>query len=114
MEQQFDASEYVLSCSCVDLYLMEVFDLLNERQKCIVTSAGEVQGFRERTLKTIKDVKNLVLTTASHRVQSATKCNDTSSRSHAVATLRLTRFDKKEGKYLESTFMFADLSGSER
>ena len=113
MEKECDPSSYVFTCSCVDLYCMECFDLLNDRQKCHLNNEG-IRGFRETTLKTAEDVKKLVNTTASHRVQGATKCNDTSSRSHAIATLRLSRFDKQANTVLESTFIFADLSGSER
>ena len=65
-------------------------------------------------MKTVDDVKKLIDTAASRRVTNATLCNDTSSRSHAIATLRLTRYNKEEGTVLETSFVFADLSGSER
>ena len=114
MAEKYDSSEYVFSCSCVDIYQWECYDLLNNRQKCKVSSDAGIEGYREVQLKTVNDVKKLINTAATHRVTNATKCNDTSSRSHAIATLRLTRFNKEDGTVLETSFVFADLSGSER
>lgn len=65
-------------------------------------------------MNNVNDLCSLINTAATHRVSNATKCNDTSSRSHAVASLRLTRFNKTDGTFLESNFIFGDLSGSER
>ena len=80
--------------------MWEIADLLNERKACsVVAETGEVRGYRELPLKTADDVCKLVNTTATHRVASATKCNDNSSRSHAIATLRLTRINKQDGTF---------------
>ena len=107
--------EFRFTCSCIDVYFGQFSDLLNNRNKCsYVQQLGEVQGYREVPINNSKDLCTLINTAASHRVQNATKCNDTSSRSHAIATLRLTRFNKADGTFQESTFVFGDLSGSER
>lgn len=46
------------------------------------------------------------------RVMAPTKCNDTSSRSHCFALITLLTYESR--KIVDRTFIFGDLSGSER
>ena len=97
MEQLAGRKEgsYLLTASVVDLYMMGCFDLLNDRTEvAYVGSEGRLSGYKELKLHSAEDVKLVVNTAMNHRVMSGTKCNETSSRSHCIATLTLTTYDK--------------------
>lgn len=106
--------EYKFTASVIDLYFFEFFDLLNDRKKLVVQSDSEIDGYVEMELKTPGDVCNLVNMAMNHRVSHGTKMNEHSSRSHALATVKLTQFDKQAGSVVESEFILCDFAGSER
>jgi hypothetical protein len=60
------------------------------------------------------DVCRMIKVAMTHRVTTGTKMNESSSRSHAIAIVKLKRYDEKSGKLRESKFVFGDLAGSER
>ena len=64
-----DKYEFVLTCSCIDVYFGQFSDLLHNREKCsYVHALGEVQGYREVPVNNAKDLCTLINTAASHRV----------------------------------------------
>ena len=106
---------YLFTASVVDLYMFQFHDLLNKRAKVVLPPGdSKLSGYKEYRLETAEDVKHVVNTAMSHRVMSGTKCNDTSSRSHCVASIKLLTLGNPDGKIVERSFMFADLAGSER
>ena len=86
-------------------------DLLKDYAVCFVDDDYHLQGAEQKELKCAADVVQLAAAVET-RLTRGTKMNDTSSRSHCVACLKLTVLEG--GAVRESRLQFFDLMGSER
>ena len=86
-------------------------DLLKDYAVCFVDDDYHLQGAEQKELKCAADVVQLAAAVET-RLTRGTKMNDTSSRSHCVACLKLTVLEG--GAVRESRLQFFDLIGSER
>jgi len=118
--RQAGTHKFVFSATAIELYGIEVFDLLNEKAQ-VQISAFSGRGFdfeqcKEMVISSQSDVQNLLRILFTERTSRGTKMNDRSSRAHCIATLNLTRVTEEAGKKMcyRSSFSFADLCGSER
>lgn len=105
---------FLFKAAIIELYLGMIFDLLNDKASIpyILGIKESLVGYKEVKLLAPEDVKLIINTAMNHRVTSGTKCNENSSRSHCLAFITLLTYE--ESKVLERTFIFGDLSGSER
>ena len=86
-------------------------DLLNGMAVCFVDDAHHLQGAGQMELRCAADVVRLAAAVET-RLTRGTKMNDTSSRSHCVAVLKLTV--READAVRVSRLQFFDLMGSER
>ena len=86
-------------------------DLLKDYAVCFVDDDYHLQGAEQKELTCAADVVQLAAAVET-RLTRGTKMNDTSSRSHCVACLKLTVLEG--GAVRESRLQFFDLMGSER
>ena len=106
---------YKFTASVVEIYFFQFFDLLDKRRPLHQPrEEAEVEGYLEMELKEPSDVCKMIKVAMTHRVSAGTKMNEQSSRSHAIANVRLKRYDAQTGELWESKFTFGDLAGSER
>ena len=102
--------KFKFTATVIELYMMEVFDLLNNKSKVPTSKFGggefDFGGVTEIPIDGIEDVAKLAKTVMNERRASITNVNDSSSRSHCIATLNLICIkgsgDKKEVR--RSTF----------
>eukprot|EP00937_MAST-01D_sp_MAST-1D-sp2_P007221 g7221.t1 len=87
-------------------------DLLKGMALCFVDDDHHLQGAEQMELRCAADVVRLAAAVET-RLTRGTKMNDTSSRSHCVAVLKLTVLEP-DGGVRESRLQFFDLMGSER
>jgi kinesin family protein 4/21/27 len=90
-----------------------VRDLLKGYSVCFVDDCNHLQGAQQMELRSIKDVVQLAAA-VEQRLTRGTRMNDTSSRSHCIALLKLTVLTTATGMVRESRMQFFDLMGSER
>jgi hypothetical protein len=90
-----------------------VRDLLKGRSVCFVDDDNHLQGAEQRELRSVADVVKLAAA-VELRLTRGTKMNDTSSRSHCIALLKLTVLKSDTGCVRESRMQLFDLMGSER
>jgi hypothetical protein len=86
-------------------------DLLKDYSVCFVDDEYHLQGTEQMELRCAADVVQLAAAVET-RLTRGTKMNDTSSRSHCVALLKLTVLEG--GAVRTSRLQFFDLMGSER
>ena len=86
-------------------------DMLADMASCFVDDAFHLQGAHQMELTCAADVVQLAAA-AETRLTRGTRMNDTSSRSHCVALLKLTVLEGDQVR--ESRLQFFDLMGSER
>lgn len=89
---------------CTDL-------LRSDMPICFIDDDNHLQGAEQMELKCAADLIHLAAA-VEKRLTRGTRMNDTSSRSHCVAVLKLTVLE--EGNVRESRLQFFDLMGSER
>ena len=112
---------FTFTATVIELYMFQVYDLLNDK-KVIPTAPGEFdfKGITVMKISNLNDVAELARTVMSKRRSSSTNVNDSSSRSHCIATLNLVTVSKNgtgvtgQQQVRKNSFTFADLSGSER
>ena len=105
---------YNFTASVIDIYMMGYSDLLNNRKPLNLSEDFTFYGMMEMDLKCPADVCKMVATAMSQRMAAGTKMNEQSSRSHAIALVNLSKFNKETGEITETTFSFFDMAGSER
>lgn len=110
-----------VKCSAIENHLGNLKDLLvsnsdSHRSQINIRSAGQakIEGQVERVAVSAEELAALFETACKNRQVQSTMKNSTSSRSHMVCTLRLTRRHSVTSKFVESTVYFVDLAGSER
>ncbi|KFD73298.1 hypothetical protein M514_04582 [Trichuris suis] len=73
-----------------------------------------VPGLTIVKVNNVDEVCQLINKARKHRAVAATKCNDRSSRSHSVFSMRVKCKHEKKGLAYEGCLNFVDLAGSER
>ena len=118
----FDSLEncsFVCRCSCIEIYLETVSDLLNpggplQLREDLVKGVF-VQGLTESTVYSAQEAEQLLLRALKSRQIAGTASNAQSSRSHCVFTVHLERKTQNEAEHiLKSKLNIIDLAGSER
>ncbi|XP_053678101.1 chromosome-associated kinesin KIF4A [Anopheles nili] len=118
------ASDITATCSFIELYQDNVFDLLaekcgSERQALDIreTVTGNIilQGLTEMPIATAEDTFDCLVRGSTGRIVRATAMNNVSSRSHAIFTINILRSVQGEpNSTIRSKFHLVDLAGSER
>ncbi|ORX94860.1 kinesin-domain-containing protein [Basidiobolus meristosporus CBS 931.73] len=113
--------EYTMEGQYVEIYNETVHDLLGDG---ILSSKHEIRHLPNNktvitdittvSLNTPDKVSELMKKAGQNRAVAATQCNDRSSRSHSVFTLRLTGTNSLTGEVSEGVLNLIDLAGSER
>lgn len=105
-----------VTLSAVELYLDDVFDLLDGRTKKKLRDAGTevvVQGMSEANVSSLEEVLQVFEIANAARSVSSTSMNDASSRSHAVFFIGIPA-DPERGRPNPTRLLLVDLAGSER
>ena len=122
---QDDTQNFACDVEYLEIYNEKVCDLLSDPVKGAKKAlkvredpkrGPYVEGLSARTVHSFQEIDDLMELGNSHRTTAATAMNDTSSRSHAVFTLKFTQAQLIEGIPLEKTakINLVDLAGSER
>ncbi|KAL3916188.1 MAG: hypothetical protein SGILL_005293 [Bacillariaceae sp.] len=111
--------EYMVRCSFVEIYLEKIFDLLHPSRDGIFIKVNDngdsdMVGASELCCVDAEDVYALLARGQANRMQSATRQNQDSSRSHAVFTMTLRQIDRSTGLQRSSKLYMVDLAGSEQ
>lgn len=139
--KSFPDKTYYLTCSYMEIYNEQVFDLLEDRIKNNPLSVNEdphrgfyVKGLSEHVVTTIEEVLKYIEKGETNRRYAITAMNHHSSRSHTIFRLNVTSVTTLEPKESKTTFRteedeleqcsnsiatdsvlsFVDLAGSER
>ncbi|KAK7194974.1 kinesin [Novymonas esmeraldas] len=111
---------YTVSASMLEVYLEDVFDLLNHRKQLSVrndftNNTFGVVGQRTVSVKSYKDVLAVLNKAEPLRTFAATNIHDHSSRAHTLFLLEVqTHFDAPELAPRCARILLADLAGCER
>eukprot|EP00796_Vickermania_ingenoplastis_P007574 gene7574-5341_t len=111
---------YTVKASMLEVYLDDVFDLLNHRKQLTVRNDFKnhtfaVVGSKNVTVTSYKDVLELLTKAEPLRTFAETKIHDHSSRAHTLFTLEVhTEYDDTEMKARCARILMADLAGCER
>ncbi|WKY08961.1 hypothetical protein Q1695_001827 [Nippostrongylus brasiliensis] len=103
--------------SFLEVYNEEVYDLLGERKKLDIklgTGTTAVAGLKYQDINTLDDIELILAITDKTRSTAATKCNEQSSRSHAVFELAIHGYNGTSGATRHACLHLVDLAGSER
>ncbi|KAH8265672.1 hypothetical protein KR044_010640, partial [Drosophila immigrans] len=114
--------EFKISCSFVELYQEQFFDLFspNKREESTVEIREDksrivIPGLTEVQVTDAKHVTDQLMRGSAGRAVASTAMNETSSRSHAIFTLTVVATRKTGQKAVTtSKFNLVDLAGSER
>lgn len=116
--------EYTLEASFLEIYNETIQDLLdkNKSKECNIRQTtdprkGEVvfvENLVSISVKSVRQIAQLMEKARKNRSVAATKCNERSSRSHCVFQLRITARNSINEVHRESTLNLVDLAGSER
>ncbi|PIO77431.1 kinesin motor domain protein [Teladorsagia circumcincta] len=109
--------KFEFKASFIEVYNEEVYDLLGERKKLDVKMGSGttcVVGLKYHEINAIDDIENILAVTDRTRSTAATKCNEQSSRSHAVFELTIQGHNKTSGASRHACLHLVDLAGSER
>ncbi|EPR79261.1 Kinesin family protein [Spraguea lophii 42_110] len=115
LEYIFNKGEHSVSCTFIEIYNENVYDLLNKRNKLVLREISNeviVCGVSDINLNCMESAKELIKRACLERTTKNTKMNNASSRSHAIFTVTLTK--NIDDNYLVSKINFVDLAGSER
>mmetsp|Transcript_1232 Transcript_1232/g.2624 ORF Transcript_1232/g.2624 Transcript_1232/m.2624 type:complete len:1164 (-) Transcript_1232:2091-5582(-) len=104
--------------SFFEIYCEDLFDLLSEKVNNLhVREDGTtvfVSGLTEIAVKNESELIQQLELGCKRRATGSTKMNQTSSRSHAIFTVSISREDTDSGVIQTSKFHLVDLAGSER
>ncbi|KAI1114767.1 P-loop containing nucleoside triphosphate hydrolase protein [Nemania sp. NC0429] len=111
-EQEKASCEYEFNLSAIEIYLNKVFDLL---QPPVKGEKTEVRLSQESTakLESQEQASTIIKQAIGRREAASTKQNATSSRSHFIISIKISRRPSGNEKRTESTISFTDLAGSE-
>eukprot|EP00826_Nyctotherus_ovalis_P059500 TRINITY_DN8280_c0_g1_i12.p1 TRINITY_DN8280_c0_g1~~TRINITY_DN8280_c0_g1_i12.p1 ORF type:complete len:504 (-),score=135.39 TRINITY_DN8280_c0_g1_i12:100-1611(-) len=107
------ANKLAYHVSYFEIYYGKVFDLLNNRQNLVLLEDGnskiQVKGLSEQLANSPEGIMKVINFGNSKRSTSATIANDTSSRSHAICRIKISKDSTMVGNLL-----LIDLAGSEK
>ncbi|CAI4232922.1 unnamed protein product [Auanema sp. JU1783] len=106
-----------ITASFLEIYVEEVYDLLNNRQKLQLrmnNGTSVVEGAIAKRIESEEDINWILYTAGRSRSVAATKCNIQSSRSHAIFQIKIIAKNSIIGSELHSSLSLVDLAGSER
>ncbi|XGW14802.1 hypothetical protein V3C99_000793, partial [Haemonchus contortus] len=109
--------EFEFKASFIEVYNEEVYDLLAERKKLDIKMGSgntSISGLKYCDITAADDIENLLVIADRTRSTAATKCNEQSSRSHAVFELAIQGYNKTSGASRHACLHLVDLAGSER
>merc|ERR1711936_355605 len=118
-----DDGKSKLTAQVVEIYFGVATDLLNDKKKVsnVMDQWGGSNfgafGLAEIEITGTRDIAKLIKVMHNNRETRSTGMNETSSRSHCIASICYTKVHEhpEKGRQVRrSTFMFADLAGSER
>ena len=122
-EETDNKGQFKLTAQIVELYMGKCLDLLNDKTPYLSSldkwggSDFGAFGLAEMEIADAGDIAKIIKVMHTNRETQSTGMNETSSRSHCIASICLTRaqLHPQEGRQVRRcTFMFADLAGSER
>uniref|UniRef100_A0A8R1DJF4 Kinesin-like protein n=1 Tax=Caenorhabditis japonica TaxID=281687 RepID=A0A8R1DJF4_CAEJA len=108
---------FEFTLSFLEIYNNEAYDLLNKNSTVRVRlSNGSValDGLSEHKLAKLTDMTGLLRQADNNRRTAATKCNEYSSRSHAIYMWNIRAHQESTGISTTSVLKLVDLAGSER
>lgn len=113
---------YKLMASFLEIYNEEIRDLLavepnlkyDIKMTDSKTSDLHVTNLKVEEVTSESQISNLLKRASKHRAQAKTLCNERSSRSHSVFTLKLEGFNSATTETSQGTLNLVDLAGSER
>ena len=108
-----------LSCTYIEIYNEEVFDLLSkDRKKIKIVGGGNKfysQGNIIKTIDSVQDFTEALNTGENNRTKAETNANPYSSRSHSIFRVELSYQDKDGFCFIEPVSLcIVDLAGAER
>ena len=108
-----------LTCTYIEIYNEEVFDLLSkDRKKIKIVGGGNkfyCQGCNIKTINKKEDFSAALTTGELNRTKSETNSNPYSSRSHSIFRVELSYEDKEGFSFIEPVSLcIVDLAGAER
>lgn len=113
-----------LSLSMYEIYLDDIYDLLNERCKCNLYSCNDeliIQNLSKRTFYKVSDIVEKIKNSLLSRKTRETSCNKKSSRSHLIIQIEVKyNVNRNADNNFNTdntdinTYTFVDLAGSER
>ncbi|KXS22505.1 kinesin-domain-containing protein [Gonapodya prolifera JEL478] len=114
-----ERSEFHISMSFCEIYNERVKDLLSDdpsplRVRQSPTIGFYVEGLKELPVANSSQIEYLVDKGTKNRSVAATKMNETSSRAHAIITLKVQQVEQESKAEKLSTLHLVDLAGSER
>ncbi|CAI4226661.1 unnamed protein product [Auanema sp. JU1783] len=108
---------FEIKVSFLEIYVEEVYDLLNNRRQIDLKMGSGNCTASDATklgINSEDDITEILVTASKWRSVAATKCNEQSSRSHAVFQMHIEATNEILKTKLESTLSLVDLAGSER
>ena len=114
---------YCLSCSYLEIYNEQVYDLLEFNNDVLSVNEDASKGFyvrgaTEHVVSKLEEILKFIQKGESNRKYAATAMNHHSSRSHTIFRLNVTSVQVENSDSdsitTESTLNFVDLAGSER
>uniref|UniRef100_A0A1I7T343 Kinesin-like protein n=1 Tax=Caenorhabditis tropicalis TaxID=1561998 RepID=A0A1I7T343_9PELO len=109
--------KFQFSLSFLEIYNNEAYDLLNNHAAVklrLVSNVVSIDGLTEHPLVKLSDMAGLLCIADKNRKTAATKCNEYSSRSHAIYIWNIKAQQESTGISTSSVLKLVDLAGSER
>ena len=120
-DSKFKVLSWTFSASVIEMYFGEIKDLLNSKKvipmKMTSNKNFDFNATKQMRIKCNEDLSKLIDVVFSQRQSRGTLMNDSSSRSHCITSLFLSKIlvDESGKKFVSQAMMqFVDLSGSER
>ncbi len=110
---------FKLSLSALEIYndnIYDLFDTIRDRNALSITfikNNAQVKGLTWNKIKCKEDIIRLIREATNSRKCESTQFNDTSSRSHAIFTIKIDTMNKI-GQEIQSFINIIDLAGSEK
>lgn len=105
--EELKGLQYEIEIKILEIYNESVKDLITE--EIIKNAELEKKGI---IIKSKDEIMKYIQESMKNKITKATQCNEFSSRSHSIYSLKLKIMKEKE--FSESTINFIDLAGSER
>ncbi|GMR31939.1 hypothetical protein PMAYCL1PPCAC_02134, partial [Pristionchus mayeri] len=107
------------AASFLEVYNNECFDLLSmppraKREIKQMNNKFVVEGLTMEPITDVMKMTSLLRKSDGNRSTAATKCNETSSRSHAIFALSVNGTNRTTGAKIDCVLKLVDLAGSER